>query len=173
MITANGHPIAEPGTGNGAGTGDAQRLRLLREQISQLVAELPGDLSGVTARMGDVELEVTWTPGAPAQAVGVPQSIAQSAQSAQAAVEAAAVADSVKTVVAPLVGTFYRAMEPGAKPFVEVGDEIVAGQTIGIIEAMKLMNYVESEWAGTVVEVLAANATAVEFGQALVRVEAH
>ncbi|MFD5541245.1 acetyl-CoA carboxylase biotin carboxyl carrier protein, partial [Streptomyces sp. NPDC127079] len=76
-----------------------------------------------------------------------------------------------RTVTAPLVGTFYRAPEPGARPFVEAGDRVVAGQTIGIVEAMKLMNHVVSEWDGVVAEILAEDAMAVEYGQALLRLE--
>ena len=88
---------------------------------------------------------------------------------------AAAVADPaaagrkpVATVVeAPVVGTFYRAGAPDAAPFVEVGDRVEAGDVLCVIEAMKLMNDIKAEFAGEVVEVLAENGQAVEYGQPL------
>ncbi len=74
-------------------------------------------------------------------------------------------------ITSPMVGTFYRASAPGEDPFVEVGGSISVGQTICILEAMKLMNEIESEFNGVVVEVLVDNGTPVEFGQVLMRVK--
>tara|TARA_Y100001968_G_C19399352_1_gene740166 strand:- start:919 stop:1422 length:504 start_codon:yes stop_codon:yes gene_type:complete len=74
-------------------------------------------------------------------------------------------------VTAPMVGTFYRAPSPDDDPFVEVGNNISVGQTICILEAMKLMNELESEVTGEVVEILVENGTPVEFGQVLMRVK--
>ena len=74
-------------------------------------------------------------------------------------------------VTAPMVGTFYRAPAPGEPVFVEVGSRIAIGQTICILEAMKLMNELESEVSGEIVEILVENGTPVEFGQALMRVK--
>ena len=74
-------------------------------------------------------------------------------------------------VTAPMVGTFYRAPAPGEPSFVEIGTRIGVGQTICILEAMKLMNELESELAGEVVEILVDNGTPVEFGQVLMRVK--
>ena len=74
-------------------------------------------------------------------------------------------------VTAPMVGTFYRAPSPDDPPFVEVGNRIGVGQTVCILEAMKLMNELESEVSGEVVEILVENGTPVEFGQALMRVK--
>ncbi|MAF41157.1 MAG: acetyl-CoA carboxylase, biotin carboxyl carrier protein [Cyanobium sp. ARS6] len=74
-------------------------------------------------------------------------------------------------VTAPMVGTFYTAPAPGEAPFVEIGSRINAGQTICILEAMKLMNELEAEVAGEVVEILVDNGTPVEFGQVLMRVK--
>jgi acetyl-CoA carboxylase biotin carboxyl carrier protein len=71
-------------------------------------------------------------------------------------------------VKSPMVGTFYRAASPGAKAFVEVGDTVQVGDTLCIIEAMKLMNEIESDAAGTVKEILLENGQPVEFGQPLV-----
>jgi acetyl-CoA carboxylase biotin carboxyl carrier protein len=73
------------------------------------------------------------------------------------------------TVTAPLIGTFYRAASPQSRPFVEVGSVVQTGSVLCIIEAMKLMNEIECEAAGTVVEVLVENGRAVEFGEALFR----
>ena len=74
-------------------------------------------------------------------------------------------------VVAPMVGTFYRASAPGEDPFVEIGSQIAVGQTICILEAMKLMNEIESEFNAEIVEILVENGTPVEFGQVLMRVK--
>jgi acetyl-CoA carboxylase biotin carboxyl carrier protein len=74
-------------------------------------------------------------------------------------------------VTAPMVGTFYASPAPGAKSFVEVGQEVRVGQVLCIIEAMKLMNQIESERAGKVVAVLAKNGEPVEFGQPLFSIE--
>jgi len=79
-------------------------------------------------------------------------------------------ADSVD-VTSPFVGTFYRSPSPDAPSFVEVGSVVRPGQTLCIIEAMKLMNEIESECSGTVVEVFAQNGKAVEFGQKLYRIK--
>jgi acetyl-CoA carboxylase biotin carboxyl carrier protein len=75
------------------------------------------------------------------------------------------------TVKSPLVGTFYGAPEPGSKPFVEVGDHIDKGQVLCIVEAMKLMNEIESEHSGTVAEVFIQDGQPVEYGQPLFRIE--
>lgn len=70
-------------------------------------------------------------------------------------------------VTSPMVGTFYRAPSPGAAPFVNVGDKVTAGQTLCIIEAMKLLNEIEAETSGTVKEICVENGQPVEFGQTL------
>ena len=74
-------------------------------------------------------------------------------------------------VTSPMVGTFYRAAAPGEDPFVEVGNNVKVGQTICILEAMKLMNEIESEFNAEIVEILVENGTPVEFGQVLMRVK--
>ena len=70
-------------------------------------------------------------------------------------------------ITSPMVGTFYRAAAPGEEPFVEVGNNVKVGQTICILEAMKLMNEIESEFNAEIVEILVENGTPVEFGQVL------
>ena len=74
-------------------------------------------------------------------------------------------------ITSPMVGTFYRAAAPGEDPFVEVGNKVQVGQTICILEAMKLMNEIESEFNAEIVEILVENGTPVEFGQILMRVK--
>tara|TARA_Y100000589_G_scaffold243762_1_gene231407 strand:- start:6 stop:515 length:510 start_codon:yes stop_codon:yes gene_type:complete len=74
-------------------------------------------------------------------------------------------------VTSPMVGTFYRASAPGEDPFVEIGTQVSIGQTICILEAMKLMNEIESEFNAEIVEILVENGTPVEFGQVLMRVK--
>ncbi len=75
------------------------------------------------------------------------------------------------TVKSPMVGTFYRSSSPGAKAFVEVGDAIKAGETICIIEAMKILNEIEADKTGTVTKILCDNGQAVEYGQPLFVIE--
>ena len=74
-------------------------------------------------------------------------------------------------ITSPMVGTFYRASAPGEDPFVDLGSKITIGQTICILEAMKLMNEIESEFNAEIVEILVENGTPVEFGQVLMRVK--
>ena len=90
---------------------------------------------------------------------------------AAAAVASAAAATADQTVTAPMVGTFYSASAPGAKPFVDIGSEVKAGDVLCIIEAMKMMNQIESDKAGRIVSVLAKNGDPVEFGQPLFVIE--
>ena len=89
---------------------------------------------------------------------------------AGSAVQAEERAAGDNVVTCPLVGIFYAAPEEGAEPFVKVGDTVKKGQTLAIVEAMKLMNEIESEVDGVVTEVLAENGQAVEFGQELFRI---
>ena len=74
-------------------------------------------------------------------------------------------------ITSPMVGTFYRAAAPGEEPFVDLGSNVKVGQTICILEAMKLMNEIESEFNAEIVEILVENGTPVEFGQVLMRVK--
>ena len=74
-------------------------------------------------------------------------------------------------ITSPMVGTFYRASAPGEEPFVEVGNNVKVGQNICILEAMKLMNEIESGYNAEIVEILVENGTPVEFGQVLMRVK--
>ena len=112
-------------------------------------------------------------PGAPQP----PQYYAAPPPAAAAAAPAAAPADDVPVapagheVTAPMVGTFYSCASPGAKPFVEVGSTVEAGETICIIEAMKMMNQIEADVSGKILRVLVDNGSPVEFGQPLFIIE--
>ncbi|MEU4542250.1 acetyl-CoA carboxylase biotin carboxyl carrier protein [Nonomuraea dietziae] len=142
-------------------------LRVLREEVAHLVKTVPGPVAAVSLRLGDCALEVTWASAATAaQVVAAPAVPAQP----PGAEEEAGEDPALTAVTAPLVGTFYHAPEPGAAPYVRVGDRVRAGQTVGVVEAMKLMNQVVAEQEGEVVEVVAGNAEPVEYGQALVRI---
>jgi acetyl-CoA carboxylase biotin carboxyl carrier protein len=81
------------------------------------------------------------------------------------------VAENQRLVTSPMVGTFYRAASPDSSPFVEEGDSVRKGQTLCIIEAMKMMNEIEADVSGRVVKILCENARPVEFGQPLLVVE--
>lgn len=107
----------------------------------------------------------------PAPAAAVLQG--QAAPGAGAPEEAAgeALPDGAYVVKSPIVGTFYRAPAPDADPFVEVGDRVKKGQVLCIVEAMKLMNEIESEIAGTILEIYPDNAQPVEFGEPLFAVQ--
>jgi acetyl-CoA carboxylase biotin carboxyl carrier protein len=97
---------------------------------------------------------------------------APAVQSLSPAVAAVEVAAPVNThVKSPMVGTFYRSASPGAKAYVEVGDTIKAGETICIIEAMKILNEIEADKSGTVKRILCENGEAVEYGQPLFEIE--
>lgn len=106
-------------------------------------------------------------PAAPAQ---VPESTDKSAASAEPAEEAPK-AENLVDIKSPMVGTFYAQPEPGADPYVKNGDRITVGQTLCIIEAMKIMNPLDSEIAGVVREIAVEDAQPVEFGQTLFRVD--
>jgi len=104
---------------------------------------------------------------APTVATPAPALAAASAPAAPGPVEV----PSGHVVKSPMVGTFYRSSSPGAKPFVEIGSQVKEGETICIIEAMKILNEIEADKAGTIVKILCENGQAVEYGQPLFVVE--
>jgi acetyl-CoA carboxylase biotin carboxyl carrier protein len=110
-------------------------------------------------------------PAAAPSTVAVAAHGARPAHGAAPAHHEAPVPDDSVDVTSPFVGTFYRAPSPDAPTFVEVGSVVRPGQTLCIIEAMKLMNEIEADCSGTIVEVFAQNGKAVEFGQKLFRVK--
>jgi len=131
------------------------------------IGELEVTSGGRTVRISAQPGGVT-TAAAPALSPPASQAPAVHAASA---VEAAQVADNRVVITSPMVGTFYRAPAPDADPYVEVGTQVEVGQTVCIIEAMKLMNEIESEVKGRIVQMLVENAQPVEFGQKLFLVE--
>ncbi|MEU8261856.1 acetyl-CoA carboxylase biotin carboxyl carrier protein [Micromonospora sp. NPDC048999] len=141
-------------------------LEELRRHARELVAELAGPVRRVRLRSGGTVLEVEWhgSADAPTTSRTGPQPVAEPAAEAVPGPDRLAVR-------APVVGTFYRAPEPGAAPFVTVGDPVRPGQVIGIVEAMKLMNEVTADQAGRVVEVLVEDGKPVEYDQPLLALE--
>ncbi|HWP36393.1 MAG TPA: acetyl-CoA carboxylase biotin carboxyl carrier protein [Gemmatimonadales bacterium] len=115
-----------------------------------------------------VTYHVAAPPTAPAAAVGAPSRAAEAPATA-----APAPATSLVEIKSPMVGTFYARPEPGADPYVRVGSRISVGQTLCIIEAMKIMNPLDAEVAGVIREVCVEDAQPVEFGQVLFRVDPH
>ncbi|MEI6599047.1 MAG: acetyl-CoA carboxylase biotin carboxyl carrier protein [Comamonadaceae bacterium] len=107
-------------------------------------------------------------PTAVAAAIGTPTAATTTSPESTAALSPTIVTHNVKS---PMVGTFYRSASPGAKSFVEIGDSIKAGETICIIEAMKILNEIESDKSGVVTQVHCENGQAVEYGQPLFTIE--
>jgi len=146
----SGPPAAAP-------TGDERTVELTR-RLAALLGEL--SLSEVEVESGDIRVRV--------QRAGA---LAPATPPAAAADERPLVADTVSpalvTVEAPMVGTFYRASSPTADPYVQEGDVVKEGQVLCIIEAMKLMNEIESKVGGRIARILVENGHAVEYGQPL------
>jgi acetyl-CoA carboxylase biotin carboxyl carrier protein len=164
-------------------------LRYVKKLV-EMLDESTVDSIEISTEKG-MKIRISKTPqqrgvmsAAPQMAMQVPVAVPQaatapavSAASAAATAEtaAAARADEARAayleVKSPMVGTYYSAPEPGAKLYVSVGDRISKGQTLCIIEAMKIMNEIESEFDGVVREVLLDNAQPVEYGQVLFRID--
>jgi acetyl-CoA carboxylase biotin carboxyl carrier protein len=103
----------------------------------------------------------------------VPATLAPVTGGSAEATRSAAPPSALKEIKSPMVGTYYAAPEPGADPYLRVGARVSAGQTVCIIEAMKIMNEIEAEFGGVVREILVEDAQPVEFGQVLFRVDPH
>ncbi len=145
---------------------DLVTLRALTDLLAEKeIAEFEHEADGVRVKI---------VRGARPSLVHAPSFQAAPAVAASAAAAPAASAetpaDSID-VTSPFVGTFYRSPSPDAPSFVEVGSVVRPGQTLCIIEAMKLMNEIEAETSGTIVEIFAQNGKAVEFGQKLYRIK--
>lgn len=108
---------------------------------------------------------------APAVQSVAAETVAQPVSEEASAADKKSVVANGKTINSPLVGTFYAAPSEDAEPFVKVGDRVKKGQIIAIVEAMKLMNEIESEYDGVITEILVDNASGVEYGEALFVVE--
>ena len=140
------------------------------EQLRELIRLLDeSNLTEIEVEQDDDRIRVRRDPAVVMGSAA--QSVAPTSAAEAAAAEQAAADESGSYVTSPFVGTFYRAPSPDGDPFVEVGDEVVVGQILCIVEAMKLMNEIEAETAGTVVEVLVENGKPVEYGDRLFRIE--
>ena len=156
---------------------DLRKLKTLIDLVSESsiseleITEAEGKVRIVKAVAAGAAAPVIMA-AAPVAVAAAPAAVAASAVSAaeaatQATPPAAPAAPAGKTVKSPMVGTFYRSASPGAKPFVEVGSTVAEGEPVCIIEAMKIMNEIESEVSGRVLQILCDNGQAVEFGQPL------
>jgi acetyl-CoA carboxylase biotin carboxyl carrier protein len=169
------------------------------QELAELLQNVPGihsiDLKDVkrlaqllreTPEIGSIEVKgwfgtgvvITRTTAAPvAAAAPVVVAAAPAAGPAanqeprEAPARPASPAPQLKEIRSPMVGTFYKAPEPGAEAYIKVGNRVTPGQTVCIIEAMKIMNEIEAEIAGTVREILVEDSQPVEFGQVLFRVD--
>jgi acetyl-CoA carboxylase biotin carboxyl carrier protein len=152
------------------------------EQLRELVAMVnQTDITELTLESGDLRLNIRKSEtrtgmiaAAPAPVVAVPvmvPAVADSMPVSMPTIAEALPSKKLLEITSPMVGTFYRAPAPDDPPFVENGDSIRKGQTVCIIEAMKLMNELEAEYTGKIVEILVENAQPVEYGQVLMRVE--
>ncbi|HTF11241.1 MAG TPA: acetyl-CoA carboxylase biotin carboxyl carrier protein subunit [Asanoa sp.] len=140
----------------------AEALDEVRRSAQSLLADLGDRPRALRIRAGDVVVEMEWTE----QQRAAPAAVVAPAE-AKPAEETPAGSD----IRAPIVGTFYRAQEPGGTPFVSEGDQVQRGQQVGIVEAMKLMIPVEAEADGRIVAALAADGAPVEFGEPLFSIE--
>lgn len=129
----------------------------LKQFTFELISRLEsGNIDSISIEFEQAKISLSKNPHAPACAAPQLPAVSSAPE---------------KTVKAPMVGTFYSAPSPDSKPFVEVGDKICVGETICIIEAMKLMNEIVSDQSGTVKEILVQNAEVVEFNQPLIVLE--
>jgi acetyl-CoA carboxylase biotin carboxyl carrier protein len=158
---------------------DIRKVKKLIELLEESgIAEIEiteGEESVRISRYGSSHV-VTQVAHSAAPATSAPAASAAAAPSAPAAAVAATAAGAAtpaaeNVVTAPMVGTFYASAAPGAKAFVDIGSEVKVGQTLCIIEAMKMMNQIESDKDGRVTAILARNGEPVEFGQPLFVIE--
>jgi acetyl-CoA carboxylase biotin carboxyl carrier protein len=166
--------LADPVDTAMAEIGAQAALEALVGAVADLVRVAPLPPSRVSVRFGCAAVEIDWpasgTPVTPGAVAGGPADTLP-AGTPPAGTPPAEATDNRHAVCAPLVGTFYRSPEPGSRPFVEVGDVVQVGQQVAIVEAMKLMNPIEADVAGRVLEVLVADAAPVEYDQPLLVLE--
>lgn len=150
---------------------DIRKIKKVIELLEETgVAEIEIKEGEESLRIARHSGHVHMTPVAPAPPPAAAPALAPASAAAAAAAESAAARAAragEHMVTAPMVGTFYGAPTPGAKDFVAVGDEVKVGQVLCIIEAMKMMNQIESEFAGTLKAVLVKSGDPVEFSQPL------
>jgi acetyl-CoA carboxylase biotin carboxyl carrier protein len=148
---------------------DLRKLKTLIDLVSESnISELE-----ITEAEGKVRIVKAGAPAVMAAPVmtQAPVAVAAAPVAAAPVVAEASAEPAGKVIKSPMVGTFYRAASPGAKPFMEVGDSVKVGQPACIIEAMKIMNEIESDCDGRILRILCENGQAVEFGQPLFVVE--
>ena len=148
---------------------DLRKLKTLIDLVSESnISELE-----ITEAEGKVRIVKASAPAAAAPMMMAPAPAAAAGAPAAAAAPAAPVEveETGHIVKSPMVGTFYRASSPGSKPLVEIGQVVKEGESICIIEAMKIMNEIEADKSGTISRVLVTDGQAVEFGQALFIIE--
>ena len=166
---------ARPGKADKTGGGSAGGFELVElRQLIRLVQRT--GIGELELSSGGRSVRISAFAGSAPSLAHVPVAAALPVAAAAAPASAAttnapASNDHLKAITSPMVGTFYRSPAPDADPFLEVGDSVEAGQTVCIIEAMKLMNEIEAEFKGRVVQILVENAQPVEFGQKLFLVE--
>ncbi|SNT54725.1 acetyl-CoA carboxylase biotin carboxyl carrier protein [Asanoa hainanensis] len=148
----------------------AEALDEVRRSAQSLLADLGHRPRALRIRAGDVVVEMEWTAQEAAPAAPAPATTTVAAPVETPASDEPALPPGVG-VCAPIVGTFYRAPEPGATPFVAEGDQVRRGQQVGIVEAMKLMIPVESDADGRIVALHVADGAAVEFGERLLTID--
>ena len=146
------------------GGSGGEEMDTVCRSLVDVVQSMPCPLRRVRVRLGNSSVEVEWPE--PSSAISSPAAATGGLQR-----EALPAPPDLYPVCAPLVGTFYRAPEPGARPFVEVGDEVRPGQQVAVIEAMKLLNGIDVDIAGRIVAILVADAEPVEYGQHLLHLE--
>ena len=149
---------------------DLRKLKTLIDLVSE------SNVSELEITEAEGKDRIVKGSGAAIQAAVAPQSALQPPQAGTAPITAAAAAPVVEApsghiVKSPMVGTFYRSASPGAKAFVEVGSQVKEGETICIIEAMKILNEIEADKSGTITQILCDNGQAVEYGQPLFAIE--
>ncbi len=153
---------------------DLRKLKTLIDLVSESnvseleITEAEGKVRIVKSAPQTAAAPVTYSMAPAPVASPVMPAVEVASSPAAPAVPAEAVGHTVKS---PMVGTFYRASSPGAKPFVEIGDTIKEGETICIVEAMKILNEIEADKSGTVTKILVDNGQAVEYGQPLYVIE--
>jgi acetyl-CoA carboxylase biotin carboxyl carrier protein len=145
-------------------------IRAVWDEARDLVKRLEGStVQRFSVEAGDTKIEIERRTGVVVADAGTAGGTVTTTTTTDGAGEAPADGHPIK---APLVGTFYRASQPGAPPFVNEGDTVDAGQTVGIVEAMKLMNQVQADVGGKVAKILAEDGQWVEFEQTLMLIEA-
>lgn len=154
---------------------DLRKIKTLIELVEQSgISELEVKEGEESVRISRNTGPVTQYLSAPPMATApapAPAAPAPAPAPPPAPAPAAPAADNRHVVRAPMVGTFYRSASPGARPFVEVGQTVKAGQTLCIIEAMKMLNQIESDRAGVIAEIMVDNEVAVEFDQPMFIIE--